>query len=175
MCIKHTCSFFFPEYNFCCSRTGIGVSSSPGNTSDVTLLMLVLSCIAAIIKLGPAKVSCVQFFSIIPDTLGRLMDMLIEYIPIQKAYNSLKSTGLHREFLVHFGPRAAVCNVRNDQEGNDEAVFWVDLVQKQLRQAIDRERIWSRLTTSESIEVRHIGLGLQLYLICVNTFILIGD
>ncbi|XP_019153470.1 PREDICTED: uncharacterized protein LOC109149932 isoform X1 [Ipomoea nil] len=141
--------------------TGIGgVSSSPDNTSDVTLLMLVLSCIAAIIKLGPAKVSCVQFFSIIPDTLGRLMDMLTEYIPIEKAYNSLKNTGLHREFLVHFGPRAAVCNVRNDQEGNDEAAFWVGLIQKQLRQAIDRERIWSRLTTSESIEVLERDLAI---------------
>lgn len=137
--------------------------------------MLVLSCIAAIIKLGPAKVSCVQFFSIIPDTLGRLMDMLIEYIPIEKAYNSLKNTGLRREFLVHFGPRAAVCNLRNDQEGNDEAAFWVGLIQNQLRQAIDRERIWSRLTTSESIEVRHLCLVLQLYLICFNTFILTSD
>nr|GLL24703.1 uncharacterized protein LOC109149932 isoform X1 [Ipomoea trifida] len=140
--------------------TGIGVSSSPDNTSDVTLLMLVLSCIAAIIKLGPAKVSCVQFFSIIPDTLGRLMDMLIEYIPIEKAYNSLKNTGLRREFLVHFGPRAAVCNLRNDQEGNDEAAFWVGLIQNQLRQAIDRERIWSRLTTSESIEVLERDLAI---------------
>nr|GMC84408.1 uncharacterized protein LOC109149932 isoform X2 [Ipomoea batatas] len=140
--------------------TGIGVSSSPDNTSDVTLLMLVVSCIAAIIKLGPAKVSCVQFFSIIPDTLGRLMDMLIEYIPIEKAYNSLKNTGLRREFLVHFGPRAAVCNLRNDQEGNDAAAFWVGLIQNQLRQAIDRERIWSRLTTSESIEVLERDLAI---------------
>ncbi|XP_019153485.1 PREDICTED: uncharacterized protein LOC109149932 isoform X3 [Ipomoea nil] len=65
-----------------------------------------------------------------------------------------------REFLVHFGPRAAVCNVRNDQEGNDEAAFWVGLIQKQLRQAIDRERIWSRLTTSESIEVLERDLAI---------------
>lgn len=127
--------------------------SSPGNTYHAQLLMLALSCIEAITKLGPAKVSCPQFFSVIPDTSGRLMDMLIENIPLQQAYNSLKTIGLDREFLVHFGPRAAACRARNEQ-GTEEAMFWVDLVQKKLQRAIDRERIWSRFTTSESIEVR---------------------
>lgn len=123
-----------------------------GNASDVSVLMLALTCIAAITKLGPAKVSCPQFFSMTPEITGRLMDMLVDFIPIRKAYHSMKDIGLHREFLVHFGPRAAACRVNNDW-GSEEVIFWVNLVQKQLQRAIDREKIWSRLTTSESIEV----------------------
>lgn len=114
--------------------------------------MLALTCIAAIMKLGPAKVSCSQFFSMIPEITGPLMDMLVEFLPIQRAYDSIKKVGLHREFLSHFGPRAASCRVRSDRDA-EEVVFWVNLVQKQLQRTIARERIWSRLTTSESIEV----------------------
>lgn len=123
-----------------------------GNESDISLLMLGLSCMAAITKLGPTKVSCAQFSSTVPDVTGRLMDMLVEFIPIRQAYHSIKDTGLQREFLVHFGPRAAACRVKNDGK-TEEVAFWVSLAQKQLQRAIDRERIWSRLTTSESIEV----------------------
>ncbi|XP_073309736.1 uncharacterized protein [Primulina huaijiensis] len=128
------------------------LSSNSGNSSDISLLMLALSCIAAIAKLGPTKVSCAQFFSVIPDITGRLMDMLVEFVPVGQAYYSIKEIGLHREFLVHFGPRAASCRMKNDFDA-EEIIFWVSLVQKQLQRAIDRERIWSRLTTCESIEV----------------------
>ncbi|KAK6779338.1 hypothetical protein RDI58_021522 [Solanum bulbocastanum] len=134
-------------------------SLSPRNASDVSLLMLALSCVAAILKLGAAKLSCTQFSSLVPDTLGRLMDMLVEFIPLRQAYHSVKPIGLRREFLVHFGPRAAACRVQNDS-GTEEVVFWVSLVQKQLQRAIDRERIWSRLTTSESIEVLEKDLAI---------------
>ncbi|KAK8651261.1 hypothetical protein V6N13_140870 [Hibiscus sabdariffa] len=131
---------------------GKGRSLSAGSASDRALLMLALTCVAAITKLGPAKISCSQFFSTIPDITGRLMDMLVDFVPIHQAYQSIKDIGLHREFLVHFGPRAAACRVENDQD-SEEVIFWVDLVQKLLLKAIDREKIWSRLTTSESIEV----------------------
>ncbi|KAE8713171.1 cytochrome P450 93A1 [Hibiscus syriacus] len=131
---------------------GKGKSLSAGSESDKTLLMLALTCVAAITKLGPAKISCSQFFSTIPDITGRHMDMLVDFVPIHQAFHSIKDIGLHREFLVHFGPRAAECRVENDQD-SEEVIFWVDLVQKQLQRAIDREKIWSRLTTSESIEI----------------------
>lgn len=88
----------------------------------------------------------------ISDITGRLMDMLVDFIPVCQAYRSVKDIGLCREFLVHLGPRAAACRVRNDRD-SEEVIFWVNLVQKQLQRAIDRERIWSRLTTPESIEV----------------------
>ncbi|KAM5559414.1 hypothetical protein ABKV19_020860 [Rosa sericea] len=139
------------------SEKGILVGSN--NASDITFLMLALTCNAAITKLGQAKVSCPQFFSTIPDITGRLMDMLVDFIPIRQAYHSIKDIGLRREFLVHFGPRAAACRVKNDG-GSEEVVFWVDLVQRQLQRAIDRERIWSRLTTSESIEVLERDLAI---------------
>ncbi|KAL0347013.1 UNVERIFIED_CONTAM: hypothetical protein Scaly_1717300 [Sesamum calycinum] len=126
-------------------------SSVSGNPSDISLLMLALSCVAAIMKLGPTKVSCAQFFSVLPDINGRLMDMLVEFVPVRQAYHLIKEIGLRREFLVHFGPRAAACRMKNEL-GAEEIMFWVSLVQKQLQRAIDRERIWSRLTTSESIE-----------------------
>lgn len=114
--------------------------------------MLALTCNSAITKLGPAKVSCPQFFTTVPDITGRLMDMLVDFSTICQAYHSLKEIGLAREFLVHFGPQAAAFRIKNDHD-SEEVVFWVDLIQKQLQRAIDRERIWSRLTTSESIEV----------------------
>ncbi|KAL6559163.1 hypothetical protein OROHE_006532 [Orobanche hederae] len=128
------------------------LSAVSGSSSDICLLLLALCCIAAIMKLGPTKVSCTQFFSIVPDITGRLMDMLVEFVPVDQAYHSVKEIDLRREFLLHFGPQAAACRVRNEL-GAEEIMFWVDLVQKQLRRSISRERIWSRLTTSESIEV----------------------
>lgn len=128
------------------------MSLDSGSGSDVALLLLALSCIAAITKLGATKVSCPQFFSMISDITGKLMDMLVDLVPIRQAYHYIRDIGLHREFLVHFGPRAAACRVKNDCS-SEEVIFWVNLIEKQLQQAIDRERIWSRLTTSESIEV----------------------
>lgn len=113
--------------------------------------MLALTCIAAVIKIGPTKVASPQLFSIIPDVTGRTIEMLVDYVPIRVAYHSIKEIGLHREFLIHLGPRAATCGARNDRSV-EEVTFWVDLIQKQLQQAIDREKIWSRLTTCESIE-----------------------
>ncbi|XP_077230297.1 uncharacterized protein LOC143863504 [Tasmannia lanceolata] len=136
-----------------------GAPLTSGNASDVSLLMLALSCIAAITKLGPVKVSCSQFFSLIPDITGRLMDKLVDIIPLRQAYYSMKDIGLRREFLVHFGPRVAACRVKNDRDV-EEIAFWVDLVQQQLHRAIDREKIWSRLTTCESIEVLEKDLAI---------------
>ncbi|XP_018476676.1 uncharacterized protein LOC108847828 isoform X2 [Raphanus sativus] len=136
-----------------------GKSSAASNETEVSLLMLVLNCIAAVTKLGPTKFSCPPFFSLIPDTTGRLMDKFVDFVPLPQAYHSMKSLGLRREFLVHFGPRAAACRVKSDCS-TDEVVFWVDLIQNQLLRAIDREKIWSRLTTSESIEVLERDLAI---------------
>ncbi|KAG5063845.1 hypothetical protein JHK85_005028 [Glycine max] len=130
------------------SGKNMGLSSA----SDISLLLLALICIAAIAKLGPSRVSCSQFFSMITEITSSLMDMLVGLIPVSQSYNSIKNIGLHREFLVHFGPRAASCRAK-EKWGSEEVVFWVNLAQKQLQQAIDKEKIWSRLTTSESIEV----------------------
>ncbi|XP_065855177.1 uncharacterized protein [Euphorbia lathyris] len=137
---------------------GKGMSSDSDNRSDIALLLLTLSCIAAITKLGAAKVSCPQLFSTISDITGGLMEMLVDFVPIRQAYHYIKDIGLQREFLVHFGPRVAACRVKNDC--SEEVVFWVNLIQKQLQRAIDRERIWSRLTTSESIEILEKDLAI---------------
>jgi hypothetical protein len=111
--------------------------------SDLALLMLGLICLAAITKLGSAKVSCQQFSSMVPDIIGRFMDMLLEFVPLSKAYYLTKDIGLQREFLHNLGPRAARPKLAN---GNGiEISFWIDLVQKQLLRALDREKIWSRL------------------------------
>lgn len=140
--------------NTCCLNVRYLKGGSSGSTSesDLSLLMLALSCLAAVIKLGSTKVSCQQFFSMVPDIIGRLMDMLLDFVPINKAYHYMKDIGLCREFLFHFGPRAASGKFRTDH-AVEERAFWVDLVQNHLQRAIDRERIWSRLTTCESIEV----------------------
>uniref|UniRef100_A0ACD5Y7Q7 Uncharacterized protein n=1 Tax=Avena sativa TaxID=4498 RepID=A0ACD5Y7Q7_AVESA len=146
-----------PRFN---SATTICYEGKPADTSesDLSLLILGLFCLAAITKLGSAKVSCQQFFSMVPDTIGRFMDMLLEFVPISKAYTLTKDIGLQREFLCNFGPRAAVPKFSNDH--GLEISFWIDLVQKQLLRALDREKIWSRLTTSESIEVLEKDLAI---------------
>ncbi|CAJ2632302.1 unnamed protein product [Trifolium pratense] len=128
-------------------------------TSEVSLLMLALSCIAAITKVGPTKLSCSQFFSMSTEITGSLMDMLVGLIPISQAYSFARDAGLCREFLVHFGPRAAACRGTVEQ-GSQEVIFWVYIAQRQLQKAIDKERIWSRLTTSESIEVLEKDLAI---------------
>ncbi|XP_057976816.1 uncharacterized protein LOC131163965 [Malania oleifera] len=147
-----------PRFTAATAVCGKG-SLSSGNPSDISLLMLALTCMAAVTKLGPTKISCSQFSSMIPDITGRLMDMLVDFVPIRQAYLSIKDIGLCREFLVHFGPRAAAGGVKSDRR-IDEVVFWVDLVQRQLQRAIDREKIWSRLTTCESIEVLERDLAI---------------
>ncbi|KAI3871956.1 hypothetical protein MKX03_016729 [Papaver bracteatum] len=147
-----------PRFVAATSIYGKGLKLAAGCSSDISLLMLALTCVAAITKLGPAKVSCPQFFSLIPDETGRLMDMLVDFVPIRQAYYSMKDIGLRREFLVHFGPRAASCRV-NDK-GAEELAFWVEIIQQQLQRAIDREKIWSKLTTSESIEVLEKDLAI---------------
>ncbi|KAL5100223.1 hypothetical protein RYX36_004550 [Vicia faba] len=136
---------------------GSGVDGYDGICLRIKLLLLALTCIAAIAKLGTTKVSCSQLFSMRTEITGSLMDMLVGSIPISQAYNSIMDVDLHREFLVHFGPQAATFREK-DEWGLEEVVFWVNLAQRQLQQAIDNEKIWSRLTTSESIEVleKHI-------------------
>ncbi|KAJ7976166.1 LETM1-like protein [Quillaja saponaria] len=148
-----------PRFTTVTSLSKKGTVLGFGSASEMSLLMLVLTCIAAITKLGPAKVSCSQFFSMIMEITGRLLDMLIDIVPISQAYNSITDIGLQREFLVHFGPQAAAARVKVERD-SEEVIFWVNLVQKQLQQAIDRERIWSRLTTSESIEVLEKDLAI---------------
>ncbi|XP_012569671.1 uncharacterized protein [Cicer arietinum] len=129
------------------------------SASDVSLLMLVLTCISVILKVGPAKLSCSQFFSMRGEITGSLLDMLVDLIPISQAYSSVRDAGLCREFFVHFGPRAAACGGKIEG-GSPEVVFWVNIAQRQLQKAIDKERIWSRLTTSESIEVLEKDLAI---------------
>ncbi|GLT62715.1 hypothetical protein SLA2020_353310 [Shorea laevis] len=141
-----------PWFTATTSMYGKGTSLGAGSARDISLLVLALTCIAAITKLGLAKISCLHFFSMIPDITGQLMDVLVDFVPLRQAYHSIKDIGLRREFLVHFGPRAGECRVKDDH-GSEEVSFWVNLVQKQLQRAIDREKIWSRLMTSESIEV----------------------
>ncbi|KAK1309991.1 hypothetical protein QJS10_CPA08g01410 [Acorus calamus] len=110
-----------PHFNAATTLFSRGVSSSSEKTGDISLIMLALSCIAAIMKLGPAKVSCSSFFSIMPEVTGRLMDMLIDFVPISQAYHSLKEIGLRREFLLHFGPRAAACKPKTGQSAEELA------------------------------------------------------
>ncbi|XP_062195536.1 uncharacterized protein LOC133898805 isoform X2 [Phragmites australis] len=144
-----------PRFNPATAIEGEQMNTSE---SDLSLLMLSLICLAAITKLGSAKVSCQQFSSMVTDVIGRFMDMLLEFVPLSKAYSLTKDIGLQREFLYNFGPRAGVPKFTNDN--GVEVSFWIDLVQKQLLRALDREKIWSRLTTSESIEVLEKDLAI---------------
>lgn len=148
-----------PRFTAITSLGWEGASLSPSRASDLSLLMLALSSIAAVVKLGPAKVSCPQFSSTLLEMNGKLMDTLADLIPVDQVYHFTTEVGLRREFLVYFGPRATGYRGKTDM-GREEGAFWVDLVQQQLRGAISRERIWSRLTTYESIEVLERDLAI---------------
>ncbi|CAI8583375.1 unnamed protein product [Vicia faba] len=91
------------------SSIGSGVDGYDEICLRIKLLLLALTCIAAIPKLGTTKVSCSQLFSMRTE---------------------------NGEFLVHFGPRAATFREK-DEWGLEEVVFWVNLAQRQLQQAID--------------------------------------
>ncbi|KAI4294789.1 hypothetical protein MLD38_040886 [Melastoma candidum] len=86
----------------------------PRKSSDISLVKLALTCIAAITKLGTAKVLCSQFSSTLPEITSKLMETLVDLQPVQEAYASIKKVGLKSEFLLHFGSRAASCRVGND-------------------------------------------------------------
>ena len=128
----------------------------PSIASDVSLMTLAISSAAAIVKLGSAKLSCAPFFSTLMDEIGRLMDMLGDFLPIDQVYNFASSVGLRNQFLGYFGPRAVRC--QNSGEGGEERTFWVDIVQKLLRGAIVREHIRTKLTAYDSIEVWFIHI-----------------
>lgn len=147
-----------PRFTAVTSLGWEGAPLSSSRASDLSLLMLALSSIAALMKLGPAKVSCSQFSSTLFEMNGKLMDTLANLIPIDQVYHFTTEVGLRREFLGYFGPRATAYRGKNNIGG--EGAFWVDLVQQQLRGAISRERIWSRLTTYESIEVLERDLAI---------------
>jgi hypothetical protein len=81
-----------------------------------------------------------------------LMDMLVDFLPIDQVYNFVSSVGLRSQFLGFFGLRATRCQL-SCEEG-EEGAFWVDIVQQLLRGAIVREHIRTKLTAYDSIEVR---------------------
>lgn len=129
-----------------------GASVCPSKATDVSLITLAIGNTAAILKLGAAKLSCPPFFSTLTEEIGRLMSMLVEFLPIDQVYNFTSGVGLRDEFLDYFGQQAA--SYRDEGEmGGEEVVFWVDLVQQLLRGAIIRERIRTKLTSYDSIEV----------------------
>ncbi|KAL5135515.1 hypothetical protein HKD37_03G008409 [Glycine soja] len=119
-------------------RSGKNISLDLKSPSNISVLMLALTSFAI---------------------TGNLKDMLVDVLSISRAYDTIKYVGLHREFLVHFGPQAAACGEKVEQ-GSEGVAFWVNIAQRQLQQAIDKERIWSRLTTSESIEVLEKDLAI---------------
>lgn len=129
-----------------------GVSICPSKASDVCLVTLAISCAAAIAKLGAAKLSCPLCFSTLVDEIGRLMNMLVEFLPIDQVYKFASSVGLRSQFLGNFGYRAA--QYQDTAElGGEEGAFWVDLVQQLLRGSMVREHIRTKLTSYDSVEV----------------------
>lgn len=129
-----------------------GVSVCPSKASDVSLITLGLSSAAAIAKLGAAKLSCPLCFSTLMDEISRLMNILVEFLPINQVYHFTSSVGLRSQFLGNFGSRA-VRYQDSGKLGGEEGAFWVDLVQQLLRGAIVREHIRTKLTSYDSIEV----------------------
>lgn len=124
----------------------------PSKASDLCLITLAISCAAAIVKLGVAKLSCPLCFNTLVDEIGRLMNMLVEFLPIDQVYNFTSSVGLRSQFLGNFGSRA-VQYQDTGKLGGEEGAFWVDLVQQLLRGSIVREHIRTKLTSYDSIEV----------------------
>lgn len=86
----------------------------PRNASDVSLIMLALNYITAIMKLCATKLSSTKYSALLPKMLGRLMDILVEFVSLQWAYHSVKPIGMHREFFIHYFSKVAPCRVQTD-------------------------------------------------------------
>eukprot|EP00252_Welwitschia_mirabilis_P004739 TRINITY_DN1502_c0_g1_i2.p1 TRINITY_DN1502_c0_g1~~TRINITY_DN1502_c0_g1_i2.p1 ORF type:complete len:865 (-),score=201.99 TRINITY_DN1502_c0_g1_i2:380-2974(-) len=127
-----------------------GESISQDKENALSVFMLLLYAISAVLQLGTGRISCSEFSSALRETCGKVMNTLTEFISIDQVYYLTTEIGLQKEFLVCFGSRAATFRDRKDVA---ESAFWVDLLQQQIHKAINRERIWARLTTYESIEV----------------------
>lgn len=68
----------------------------------------------------------------------QLMNMSIDFIFICRDLHSVQDIGLQREFLVYSDPRVVTCRIKNTQ-GQEEIIFWMDLIQRQLQRVMDRE------------------------------------
>eukprot|EP00249_Psilotum_nudum_P002031 c14862_g1_i1 orf=3-608(-) len=119
---------------------------------DVAVIFLVLSIYAALMKLGPAKVSCFLFSSVLSEETARLLSLLIKFIPVNQLYIFTSRIGLKREFFFQFSSRAAsIISVSLLTE--EEKVFWVEFLQELLKGALARECIHGRLASHPNIEV----------------------
>lgn len=119
---------------------------------DVTFFMLALSICAAIMKLGPGKISCSDFSLELAEETGRLMESLVEYSSIDQVYHFTSSVGLRSEFFTHFGPRAAADKSELNLDER-ERLFWIELVQQSVIGALAREGVRSKLSSFGNIEV----------------------
>ncbi|KAH7443213.1 hypothetical protein KP509_02G026100 [Ceratopteris richardii] len=129
-----------------------GVSVCPSKASDVSLITLALNSSGAVMKLGSARLSCPIWFSTLNDEIARLMNVFVEFLPIDQVYNFTSSVGLRSQFFENFGSRAVQYRDSGELAG-EEGAFWIDVVQQLLRGAIVREHIRRKLTSYDSIEV----------------------
>ncbi|CAI5964194.1 unnamed protein product [Closterium sp. NIES-65] len=109
--------------------------------SDMALFLLLFQIIGAVRFFAPPEaVGCAAFSVLLEDQLRHLFDHLLRAADIDDVYRHAVRAGLRAEFLSHFGQRAG--GHLNFRVLPGERRFWVQLVERQLRAALVREKIF---------------------------------
>eukprot|EP00249_Psilotum_nudum_P023590 c28931_g1_i3 orf=712-3279(+) len=141
-----------PRFTAVTSEDWEWLFKDPSKESNVAVISLALSVCAAIKKLGPAKLSCSSFSSVLSEEMTHLLNLLIKFTSINQIYVFTSNIGLKQEFFSHFAPRAA--SIRSVSVfSEEEKVFWVEIFQELLRGALARECIHARFASHLDIEV----------------------
>ncbi|GAA0161899.1 secondary carrier transporter [Lithospermum erythrorhizon] len=104
--------------------------------SGVAGLILAISCCSAIRKLRLGRISS-SFSVSVEHAVNELMTAADGLISISKYYNLATKAGFEEEFLCHFGRKI----LPNENIENLEC--WVELIEKKLSLAFDRECIFT--------------------------------
>ncbi|CAI5534372.1 unnamed protein product [Closterium sp. Naga37s-1] len=109
--------------------------------SDMALFLLLFQIVGAVRFFAPPEaVGCAAFSVLLEDQLRHLFDHLLRAADIDDVYRHAVRAGLRAEFLSHFGQRAG--GHLNFRVLPGERRFWVQLVERQLRAALVREKIF---------------------------------
>ncbi|CAL5443923.1 unnamed protein product [Camellia sinensis] len=91
-------------------------------------IILVISCCAAVRKLGSGRVSCTLFSLSIEDALIELMNFSHDLVSVDKLHSLATEAGFEEDFLLHFGKKVL------PSKNIEEVEFWIGLFRKNFLQ-----------------------------------------
>ncbi|KAL2534114.1 LETM1-like protein [Abeliophyllum distichum] len=126
--------------------------------SGIAGTIMAISCCAAVVKLGSARISCPLFSNSIEEASIELMTMSHALVSLEKLHQLASEAGFEENFLSHFGSKILPTKNVEDME------FWIGLIQRKLSTAFRRESVTSGRHISKVQESCLATLGLFAYL-----------